>query len=183
MMRKHRLLLALLTCGLLFGCSPGVKTIAPPPYPPPSTPSQTGTVTGKIMLQGRMTYEGVGVTVGELAPATTEPDGAYTILDVPPGQHTIRATREGYLSAEGNVTIAAEGEAEVLPAVVLPAGDLNGDDTIDLFDLVLISSTFGAQDTAGLRADLNGDGTVDLFDLVLVGNNLYQTGPVGFESP
>ncbi len=182
-MRKLRLLFSLLICGLLFGCSPGVKTIAPPPYPPPSTPSQTGIVTGKIMLQGRLTYEGVGVTLGELEPATTEPDGTYTILDIPPGQHAIRAMREGYLSAEGNVTIAAEGATKAMPTVVLPAGDLNGDETIDLFDLVLISSTFGAQDTAGLRADLNGDGRVDLFDLVLVGNNLYQTGPVAFESP
>jgi len=181
-MRKLRRLFALLTCGLLLSCSPGVKTIAPPPYPPPSTPPQTGIVTGKIMLQGRMTYEGVGVSLGELAPAVTEPDGAYTILDVPPGRHAIKAMREGYLSAEGNVTIV-QGETKALPTVVLPAGDLNGDETIDLFDLVLISSTFGTQDTAGLRADLNGDGMVDLFDLVLVGNNLYQTGPLGFESP
>lgn len=177
---KHQFLLsALLICVVLSGCSPRVRTISPPPYPPPAT---EGTVMGKVMLQGRMTYEDISVTVGELPSVTTGPDGSYTIPNVPQGQHTIRVQKAGYLSAEGDLTITGKGETTTMATVTLLAGDLNGDGTINLFDLVLISTTFGKQDTASLRSDLNGDGTVNLFDLVLVGNNLYQTGPIVFES-
>ena len=178
-MKNRLLLLGLLICVLLLGCSPQVKTISPPPYPPPVT---KGTVMGKVMLQGRMTYEGITVTIGELPPATTTSDGTYTVQDVPQGQHAIRLEKAGYLRAGGDLIIVGEGETKTLATVTLVAGDLNGDSTINLFDLVLISTAFGKQDTASLRADLNGDGTVNLFDLVLVGNNLYQSGPIVFES-
>ena len=179
-MKNDLLPLALFVCLVLSGCSPGVKTISPPPYPPPVT---KGTVMGKIMLQGRMTYEGTSVTVGALPPVTTSSDGTYTVQNVPQGQHGIRAEKVGYLSAEGDLSIVGDSETKTLATVTLLAGDLNGDGTINLFDLVLISTTFGKQDTASLRSDLNGDGTVNLFDLVLVGNNLYQSGPIAFESP
>lgn len=179
-MKKHPLLLGLLICVLLPGCSPQrVKTISPPPYPPPVT---KGAVMGKVMLQGRITYEGITVTVGELPPVTTSSDGTYTVQDVPQGQHAIRAEKAGYLSAGGDLTIIGESETKTLATVTLVAGDLNGDGTINLFDLVLISTAFGKQDTASLVADLNGDGTVNLFDLVLVSNNLYQSAPIVFES-
>ena len=177
-MKDHLLVLALLICTLLSGCQPRAKTISPPPYPPPVT---EGTVTGKVMLQGRTTYEGITVAVGELPAGTTGSDGLYTVPNVPQGQHAIRAEKPGYLSAEGSFTMVGEGETRTLATVTLLAGDINGDGTINLFDLVLLSTTFGQQDTASLRSDLNGDGAVNLFDLVLVGNNLYQTGPLVFE--
>jgi hypothetical protein len=179
-MKNDLLPLALLICLVLSGCSPGVRTISPPPYPPPIT---KGTVMGKIMLQGRMTYEGTTVTVGELPPVTTSSDGTYTVQDVLQGQHALRAEKPGYLGAEGDLSIVGAGETKTLATVTLLAGDLNGDGTVNLFDLVLISTTYGKQDTDSLRSDLNGDGTVDLFDLVLVGGNLHQSGPIAIESP
>ena len=180
MTKKLLVLLPLLVLTPLCSCSPGAKPISPPPYPPPET---NGTVMGKLMLQGRMTYEGVSVAVGELPPVTTGAGGTYVIQNVPQGQHAIRAEKAGYLGAEDSVTIVGAREIKTMPTVVLLPGDLNGDATIDLFDLVLVGSSFGAQDATSLRVDLNGDGTVNLFDLVLVGNNMYQTGPIPFTSP
>ena len=47
-------------------------------------------------------------------------------------------------------------------------GDVNADGVVDILDLVLVASHFGASDVAS--ADLNGDGTVDIQDLVMVAN-------------
>ncbi len=185
MKRCALLLWTLVTvCAVLVGCSPRAQPISPPPYPPPVTPTlpaAMGSVTGTITLQGRMNHEDVSVTIGELPPVMTDSDGAFAVLNsVPEGQHHVRAEKPGYLSAEGKVTIVGS-QGEALPAISLPAGDLNQDGAVNLFDLVLISNLFGNQDLESLRSDLNADGAVNLFDLVLVGNNLDQSGPIPFE--
>jgi hypothetical protein len=52
--------------------------------------------------------------------------------------------------------------------------DLNGDHTVDLFDLAYVSLKWG---TADPLADINGDGTVDLFDLAIVSLHWDATCP------
>jgi hypothetical protein len=58
-------------------------------------------------------------------------------------------------------------------------GDVNGDNTINLADLVAVSAAW--RSTPGSRtwnpnADLNGDGTVNLADWMIVANNWRKTG-------
>jgi hypothetical protein len=183
---KNCLLLSTLLIGaLLSACAPQAQPISPPPYPPPvtpTTPMPMGSVTGKVMLQGRMNHQGINITIDELPLATTNTEGNYAVLgSVSSGQHVIKAEKTGYLCARGRVEIRDEAITETMPPVTLLAGDLNGDDAINLFDLVLISTIFGNQDTESLRSDLNADGVVNLFDLVLVGNNLDRSGPISFE--
>jgi len=50
-------------------------------------------------------------------------------------------------------------------------GDVNGDGSVDLFDLVAVASSMGSGSAAG---DANGDGSVDLFDLVTVARQFGQ---------
>jgi hypothetical protein len=129
-----------------------------------------------------MSHQGIQITINDSPLATTNTEGSYAVLgDVPKGQHVIKAEKIGYLSAKGHLEIRDEAIAATMPPVTLLAGDLNGDDAVNLFDLVLISTIFGNQDTESLRSDLNADGVVNLFDLVLVGNNLDQSGPIPFE--
>jgi carboxypeptidase A1 len=45
-------------------------------------------------------------------------------------------------------------------------GDLNGDDTVDVLDLLILLDTWGP--CAGCAEDLNGDGTVDVLDLLIL---------------
>jgi hypothetical protein len=62
-------------------------------------------------------------------------------------------------------------------------GDANGDNAVDIFDLVMVAQDFGRtncqQTCTDPRADVTGDGTVDIFDLVLVAQNFGNTGPGG----
>jgi hypothetical protein len=57
-----------------------------------------------------------------------------------------------------------------VPTTVPEPGDINGDASVDLLDLVTVAASYGSEGSNA--ADANGDGYVDLFDLVLVGNNL-----------
>jgi hypothetical protein len=53
-------------------------------------------------------------------------------------------------------------------------GDLNGDGTVNVFDLSILLSKWGTNDAT---ADLNSDGTVNIFDLSTLLSHWGQTGP------
>jgi hypothetical protein len=62
--------------------------------------------------------------------------------------------------------------AYALPAATLLGGDVNADDKIDILDVAYIGARFGGQDAL---ADLNQDGTVNILDLVLAATNYGAT--------
>jgi len=55
-------------------------------------------------------------------------------------------------------------------------GDLNHDNWVDIFDIVIIGSAFGSTPPTDPRADANGDGTVDIFDLTTVAIHFGEWG-------
>ncbi|HRP62988.1 MAG TPA: dockerin type I domain-containing protein [Phycisphaerales bacterium] len=52
------------------------------------------------------------------------------------------------------------------PGTPTCAGDLNGDNTIDVLDLLILLGAWG--NNPGHPADMNGDGTVDVLDLLIL---------------
>jgi len=57
-------------------------------------------------------------------------------------------------------------------------GDLNGDGSVDIFDLSIVSMAYGAfegEPGYNIDADLNEDGFVDMKDMVIVAKNLGKT--------
>ncbi len=132
---------------------------------------------GTATLQGRTDSGGIVVTNAEGQQTTTLPNGSFGIA----ASGSLNFEYPGYMAAQADLaqTLAAaqsNGEQPLaLQPVALPAGDLNGDNTINLFDLAYLAKNLL---TANSLADLNGDGAVNILDLALLAGNYQLQGPV-----
>ena len=113
------------------------------------------------------------------------PDGRIFINDSPAGTYnvgikgfnTLRTTLSNIVLTNGNAT---------LPAVTLFPGDVNADNSVDLTDINLASTSFGSvagaflvgggDATFNLAADVNYDGQNDLTDLNLISSQFGNVG-------
>jgi hypothetical protein len=135
----------------------------------------TQTVRGEVRLQGREAFGDTRVTmhpVGATAPvytATTSISGTFALAATLPC--TVTASHPGYLSTQWALADVADPEI-LLDPVVLLAGDINGDRSIDILDIAYMAARFEGTDPL---ADLNGDGVVNIFDLVLAAVNYGST--------
>ena len=59
--------------------------------------------------------------------------------------------------------------------MTLLAGDMNGDEVINIFDLAYIATKYRSTDPL---ADLTADGQVDIVDLALAATNYKRQGPL-----
>jgi hypothetical protein len=127
---------------------------------------------GTLLLQGRADHSSVVVTNGAGQQSVTAADGSFSI----PQTGALTFEHPGYLSAQAS-PVAAAGGAQVaaLGSITLLAGDINGDNTVNIFDLVYMAQKYGLADTL---ADLNADGKVDILDLVLSAGNSGVQGPL-----
>jgi hypothetical protein len=139
---------------------------------PPVTPLP-GSITGRVTLQGRTVHGGITISAGDASSTTTAADGSFWLADVPPATYTVTLRMPSYLQQSLQVTVTPSGSI-TLPALTLRAGDVNGDCTVGLTDLVLISINYRRSAPTTANADINGDGSVDLFDLILVSLNMWQ---------
>ncbi|MCB0197747.1 MAG: N-acetylmuramoyl-L-alanine amidase, partial [Anaerolineae bacterium] len=135
---------------------------------------------GHLSLQGRSDYSGIVVSSNDGEQVETQADGSFAIN----GDLPLTFTYPGYLSglAEGTLPIEVNQADEsgafttnTLGTITLLAGDVNGDNIINIFDLSIIAQRYRSNDPV---ADLNGNGLVDLVDLVLAANNYNQQGPL-----
>ncbi|MCW5852180.1 MAG: carboxypeptidase regulatory-like domain-containing protein [Anaerolineae bacterium] len=135
-------------------------------------------VGGQVHLGGRLSSSGVTVQVSGLSAGTTTTNsrGDFRVDGLTPGPATVTVRKAGWLCATRDMTLAS-GRVEPLPLVELVAGDVNGDDTINIFDLVRVAFHYDEPASADPVADLNGSGAIDLGDLVLVAANYGKSCP------
>ena len=88
------------------------------------------------------------------------------------GQYTVLVDAS---DAEGNVSDTVQIKIAVGQKTSPKLrGDVNGDDRVNIFDLVIAAGSFG-KTGAGIMGDVNGDGTVNIFDLVIVAGNFGKS--------
>ena len=112
-----------------------------------------------------------------VASVIANPDGTFS-LSVPSGTYTVRATADGFLSAQGSAIITA-GSTTTKPTISLLAGDIDGNNVIDQFDAMTLGMSYNT--SVPPAADLNNDGIINVFDLELLAKNYRKTGPTLWE--
>ena len=89
-------------------------------------------------------------------------------------QLTVTATDPDGLTATQSCTITVNPQSNRVPVLgedLAPSVDLNGDDVVNILDLVLVANQIG-QPATDNPADVNEDGVINILDLVLVASQL-----------
>jgi len=144
----------------------------------------TASLQGQATLQGRQDHSQTAIAIDELNwCATTDRLGRFDCPLGPddPATLSVSAAHEGYLTAQTRVDQPGQGDVLVPPGSLL-GGDVNNDNVINLFDLVIVGGSYGTSPPGDPRADINGDNVVDILDLVMVGGNYGLQGPTAWNS-
>lgn len=143
-------------------------------------PTTDGNVSGTI-LPNNAVYDGtktvtINITDGGAVDENDTVDlgiGGDFAFSVPEGHYTITASLGGYLTSEGEIDVVV-GDNVVMSALNMLAGDIDGDDDIDSFDVATIGVNYNK--TTPTAADLNGSGLINLLDLQLLAPNYNIVG-------
>jgi probable HAF family extracellular repeat protein len=107
------------------------------------------------------------------------PDGTFMFASSLKGKYDVAVKASHWLrQVLPSVTLAGKGISGGL-SFSLINGDVNGDNSINLADLVAVSAAWRSRPGSpnwNPNADLNGDGTVNLQDWMIVANNWRKTG-------
>lgn len=131
-------------------------------------------LTGKVNAGKPVTVNLYNAEDTLITSAAANPDGTFS-LTAPAGTYTVVATAEGFLSAEGSVTLTT-GETSTKPEITLLAGDIVNNNVIDQFDALTIGMSYNTATPAA--ADLNNDGVINVLDLELLAHNYRVIGPL-----
>ena len=141
------------------------------------------TIAGQLRVGGRDAHGDVAVQANDEPAALTATDGRFQLEGLAPGTYRLRATRPRYLTAVAADVPCTAGAVTTMGSLDLPGGDADGNERVDLFDLVRISAHYrqcGTEAGFDPLADLNDSGCVDLFDLVMVMGNYDRVAPVAW---
>jgi hypothetical protein len=132
------------------------------------------------MLTGQV-YAGKPVTLNLyrdnailVTSTTANPNGIFSFT-IPVGTYLVFASADGFLGAEGFVTIFA-GNTTTMPVISLPAGDIDGNNRIDQLDVLTIGMNYN--NALPAAADLNYDGIINVLDLELLARHYRKAGLV-----
>jgi hypothetical protein len=143
------------------------------------------TVSGKVVLQGcvnsaqpiAFTLRPAGGGPPFTRTLTLAADGTFRLSAVPAGSYTLAVKGSRWLQKRLPVDVS-NGDVSGL-ILTLPAGDVNGDNRVDILDLGRLADAFNTTPASpkwNADADLNCDGRVDILDLGLLADNFGKTG-------
>jgi len=136
-----------------------------------------GSVRGKVYLEGLPSdYDRSGIEVyleGTGIQGLTDALGCYSLEGVPAVEYHLIAAKPGFLDRAGEASVNAENPHLVVPVLLLPTGDITGDNVVDLDDVVVMRYDYGK---AIQRSDLDRSGLVGIRDLVLLARNYTKAG-------
>ncbi|HJW84827.1 MAG TPA: dockerin type I domain-containing protein [Anaerolineae bacterium] len=137
-------------------------------------------------------------------PAQVNTAGGFLITLPTAGTYTVRASYPGYLQAHKPNVFASAGQANI-GTTRLVGGDVNGDNAINILDIVAIIGRLGTSGpTVPVRSsaiacvapwegsqtpvapppdsafDINDDGNVDISDLSIAAGNFGKVGPTAW---
>lgn len=141
-----------------------------------TSPSQP-VVNGRVMAYKPVTIRLYAADASLVNTIVADSSGDFS-LSAPPGAYSITADAEGYLGAQGNVTLS-DGVVVTLPTITLPAGDIDGNSVIDQFDAMTIG--MGYNTALPSAADLNNDGVINVLDLELLAANYRRSGKIAWQ--
>jgi hypothetical protein len=145
-----------------------------------------------VVLSGTVTLQGLSASASPqdvaftfvptsgsstLVTAGVDATGSVSIGGVAPGSYTVHVKGAKWLAKDVQVTVASGSSSAV--DVTLLAGDVNGDNVVDLSDFSELAGAFGSDaGTANWdsNADLNCDGVVDVTDFSLLAANFGNQG-------
>ncbi|NJC94759.1 MAG: hypothetical protein C3F07_09635 [Anaerolineales bacterium] len=139
-----------------------------------SAPDEYGIVDGRVIAGKPVTVSFLDANNAPVGSVGANPDGTFG-FSLLPGTYTALASADGFLGAQGSVTVTA-GNTATMPTIELPAGDIDSNNVIDQFDALTIGINYNASTPAA--ADLNNDGVINVLDLELLASNYRKTGPV-----
>ena len=91
----------------------------------------------------------------------------YTFYDIPSGTYTIKVIKNKHATREYTITVGAE--AVVKDVKIWLYGDVTGDGTINILDLIRFKKILAnAASDNYLNTDLDGNGRIDSADLIML---------------
>lgn len=163
-----------------------IATPTPTPTPTPNTYSITGFVSPDFSYSESskpVLVSGFKVQVLETGhSSTTDQNGYFIVKDIPKSSsgYSIKISKEGYLSQEiKNITVNSNVQLSTQASPIkLIAGDLNGDNAINMSDIIVLAKSFNSI-SGDLKysqsIDLNRDGAINMSDVLIIAMNFNKT--------
>lgn len=153
----------------------GTATPTATPTTPPVTSAPT-LLTGQVIASKPVTIRLYNLDSTLAATIPANPDGTFSFAFAA-GSYTVVASAEGFLNAQGPVTLTSVSTT-TKPTVNLIPGDVDGNSVINQIDALTIGMNYNnATPTA---ADLNNDGVINVLDLQLLSANFGQSGALAW---
>ncbi len=137
----------------------------------------TGTITGVVTdaVSGKPVKDAIVTNTGggDIYIVSEDDDGEYYITDSP-GTYTLKVEADGYKEFETSITITKLEEGDDPPPPLniemIPLGDIDGDNGIDLKDVIfalqIMTGKAGLSQMVDRSSDVNGDNRIGLEEAV-----------------